>query len=165
MSLTSQGAPLVISKIESSMLPTSDGYIRPMFTLYVENKGTGKVINADKTEHACTSTGLSSRDYNMVFLSNVRLSNDDLVYTFNGYDPITGKERTLSSDHDTITCSPNPLILDNDGDDYVTCIVNDDIQWEMFSIEQAPYSATLSVQFDYGYTASTSTAVTIERLS
>jgi len=164
ISLTSQGAPLTITKIESHMIPTGTGYIRPMFTIYVQNKGNGKVINKEKIEHACTSTGLSSKDYNMVFLKEFMLSNDQLVYDFNGYDPTTGKEINPDGDGDTITCKPNPLILENNGKDYITCIVNEDIEWDMFSLEQAPYSTTLAMQFDYGYTLSQSEQITIKRL-
>jgi hypothetical protein len=164
ISLTSQGAPIAITKIESTMLPTGTGYIRPMFKIYLDNKGNGNVINKEKTEHACTSTGLGSKDYNLVFLKRFMLSNEDLVYDFNGLDATSYKEINANGDGDTITCSPNPITLDNDGKDYVTCIVNEDLEWDMFSLEQAPYSATISMQFDYGYTLSKSVPLTIEKI-
>jgi hypothetical protein len=164
ISLSGQGAPLVITRIESTMLPTGTGYIRPMFTIYVDNSGNGKIINKEKREHACTATGLTSRDYNMVFLKNFILSSEELSYTFNGYDPDTGKE-LQPVDDDTIQCSPNPLILEGDGEDYIRCIVNEDMaEQDMFSMNQAPYSTQLSVQFDYGYMLSKSQEMTIEKI-
>ncbi|MEK6867776.1 MAG: hypothetical protein AABX98_03045 [Nanoarchaeota archaeon] len=163
ISLSGQGAPLVITRIESTMLPTGTGYIRPMFTIYVDNSGNGKVINKEKIQHACTATGLESRDYNMVFLKSFMLSSEELSYTFNGYDTDTGKELN-PDDEDLIQCSPNPLILENDGEDYIRCIVTEDLEWDQFSMNQAPYSTQLSVQFDYGYTLSKSQEMTIEKI-
>ncbi len=165
VSLSGQGAPLAITLIESKMIPTGTGYIRPMFIIHVQNSGNGKVINKEKIEHACTATGLTSKDYNMVFLKSFILSSEDLMYDFNGYDPKTGKELNPGEDGDLITCTPNPLILKGD-DDKITCIVNEDAveEREMFSVDQAPYMTQLSMQFDYGYTLSQSTQVTIEKI-
>ncbi len=164
ISLTDQGAPLAITQIESHMIPTGTGYIRPMFTIYVANKGNGQVINKEKTEEACTASGLSSRDYNLIFLKQFVLSTEDIFYDFNGYDPSTGKELHPDADGDTITCQPNPLILKGNGEDVITCIVNEDRDWDQFSLDQAPYTTTISMQFDYGYTVSASTEVTIQKI-
>ncbi len=162
--LTDQGAPLAITKIESHMIPTGTGFIRPMFTIYVANNGNGQVINKEKKEEACTATGLTSRDYNMVFLNQFILSSEDILYDFNGYDFTTGKELNPDADRDTITCQPNPLILEGDGEDYITCMVNEDQELDMFSLAQAPYTTTISLQFNYGYMLSTSAEVTIQRI-
>ncbi len=164
ISLSGQGAPLAITSIESTMLPTGKGYIRPMFTIYIENSGNGKIINKNKKEEACTATGLTSRDYNMVFLKSVILSGEELSYDFNGYDPATGKELNPNSDNDLIQCSPNPLILKNDGNDYIRCIVAEDLEWDMFSMNQASYTTLLSLQFDYGYTLSKSKEMIIKKI-
>lgn len=165
ISLTDQGAPLAITQIESHMIPTGTGYLRQMFTIYVANNGNGQVINKEKTEDACTATGLSSRDYNMVFLKQFILSSEELLYDFNGYDYSTGKEINAGEDGDTITCQPNPLILEGNGEDYITCIVNEEeAESEMFSLDQAPYTTTISMQFDYGYTLSNSREVTIKKI-
>lgn len=164
ITLDSQGAPLAITQIESHMIPTGTGYLRPMFIISVENKGNGKVINKEKIEHACTATGLESRDYNMVFLKSFVLSSEELTYDFNGYDTKTGKELNPDADDDLITCSPNPLILKGDGTDAITCIVNEDLDWDLFSLSQAPYTTEISIQFDYGYTLSESKEVTIQKI-
>lgn len=165
VSLSSQGAPLAITKIESKMLPTGTGYIRPMFIIYVENSGNGRIINKEKIQQACTATGLESRDYSMIFLKEFMLSSQELKYDFNGYDPTTGKEINAGTDSDTITCSPNPLILKNDGNDYITCIVNSSYaEQDMFALNQAPYTATIAMQFDYGYTLSKSKEVIIQKI-
>ncbi len=165
VSLSGQGAPLAITSIESKMIPTGTGYIRPMFIIHVQNSGNGKVINKEKIEHACTATGLASKDYNMVFLKSFMLSSEDLFYDFNGYDPATGRELNPGDDGDLITCTPNPLTLKGN-DDKITCIVNEDAveDLDMFSIDQAPYMTQLSIQFDYGYTLSQSVPVTIEKI-
>ena len=165
VTLSGQGAPLAITTIESKMLPTGTGYIRPMFIIYVANSGNGRIINKDKFQQACTATGLESRDYNMVFLKEFVLSTEELKYDFNGYDTTRGKEIGAGEDGDTITCSPNPLILKNDGNDYITCIVNEDeAEQDMFSLNQAPYTTQISMQFDYGYTLSQSKEVTIQKI-
>ncbi len=164
INLGTQGAPLAITNIDYSMILTGTGYVRPFFKIYVENVGNGKIINKEKFEKACTATGLTSRDYNMVFLKKFVLSSDDILYTFNGYDPKTGKELNSETGRDSITCRPNPLILQNDGDDYITCILNEDITLDQFSLNQAPYTTQISLQFDYGYTLSESKSVTIEKI-
>jgi hypothetical protein len=165
ISLNSQGAPLAITEIETKMLPTGTGYIRPMFIIHVQNSGNGRIINKEKTQHACTATGIESKDYNMVFLKEFMLSSEQLKYDFNGYDINTGKELNPSADGDTISCSPNPLILKNDGNDYITCIVNEDAaEDDMLSLNQAPYATELSLLFEYGYTESQTKEVTIKRI-
>ncbi len=164
VTLSGQGAPLAITRIESKMLSTGTGYVKPMFIVYVQNSGNGRIINAEKTQQACTATGLESKDYNMVFLKEFVLSSEVLKYDFNGYDPSTGKEIN-TEDGDTITCSPNPLILKNDGNDYITCVVNSDYaEQDMFAITQAPYSTTIAMLFEYGYTLSQSKEVTIQKI-
>ena len=164
VSLSGQGAPLAITKIETKMLPTGTGYIKPMFRIYVENSGNGKIINKEKIEHACTATGLSNKDYNMVFLKSFMLSSEQFLYDFNGYDPATNRELNPGTDGDLISCTPNPLILKNDGNDYITCIVADGLEWDMFSMNQAPYMTTIALQFDYGYTLSKSQQMTIQKI-
>ncbi|MBI5072485.1 hypothetical protein HZA99_01570 [Candidatus Woesearchaeota archaeon] len=162
--LTDQGAPVAITEIKPTMLPTGDGYLRPMFQIYVSNVGNGNVINKDKTQQACTATGLNSKDYNMVFLKSFVLSSQDISYDFNGYDPKTGKELNPGTDGDFISCSPNPLILKDTGNDYITCVLNEGLTLDQFSLNQAPYMTQLSVQLDYGYTLSQSKTMTIQKI-
>ena len=162
--LSDQGAPLAITGIQPIMIPTGTGYLRPLFKIYISNSGNGKIINKDKKEQACTATGLTSKDYNMVFLKSFVLSSEDISYDFNGYDPKTGKELNPGIDGDLITCSPNPLILKGDGTNYFTCVLNDDLELDQFSLNQAPYTTQLSIQFDYGYELSQSKIVTIQKI-
>ncbi len=162
--LSSQGAPVAITSIEPIMIPTGTGYLRPMFKIYVSNVGNGNVINKDKIEQACTATGLNSKDYNMIFLKSFVLSNEDVSYDFNGYDPKTGRELNPGTDGDLISCSPNPLILKGDGTDYITCVLNDDLELDQFSLNLAPYMTQLSLQLDYGYTLSQSQTITIQKI-
>lgn len=163
-SLSPQGAPLAITQIQPSMLPTGTGYLRPLFKIYISNVGNGQIINKVKKEQACTATGLSSKDYNMVFLKAFVLSSQDISYDFNGYDPKTAKELNQGEDGDLISCSPNPIILKGDGNDYVTCVLNSGLELDQFSLNQAPYMTQLSIQLDYGYMLSESKTLTIQKI-
>lgn len=74
LSLTNQGAPVAITKVEVEMLPhENEGKIKPMFTIHVENKGNGEVIRPDEVaiENACSSKSLKIKenDLNVVYIN------------------------------------------------------------------------------------------------
>jgi len=67
-----QGAPVSITKIEVSMLPSIDEQgqesktIIPQFLLFIENKGQGTVISKDKVKDFCTQSATLHKDLNIV---------------------------------------------------------------------------------------------------
>ena len=54
--LSSQGAPVAVTKIEQSML-VHDDKIEPQFLIYIANKGNGQIIDKDKIDEACSEKG------------------------------------------------------------------------------------------------------------
>lgn len=73
LSLTDQGAPVAVTKVEVEMLPhENEGKVKPLFTIYVENKGVGEVIRADESaiSNACSSESLKigENDLNVVYI-------------------------------------------------------------------------------------------------
>lgn len=78
ISLSSQGAPVAITSIEETISPTEDGsVVIPKFTIYIQNKGKGEVIDSSKIDKVCSSEPLKSEDINIlgvgVYLSGIRL--------------------------------------------------------------------------------------------
>lgn len=53
VSLSSQGAPVAVKKIEVEMLPVAENNIRPQFIVTMRNAGDGTVIGQGKPENAC----------------------------------------------------------------------------------------------------------------
>ena len=158
-----QGSPVIIEKIESTMRKETVDYIRPTFNIYVRNAGKGKAINKNKVEEACSSMGLEKRDYNAIFLDNFIISNAAYVYSFNGYDPATGKEKEKSNDGDTIECYPNPLILRKGEQNYFRCTLKKNIFADAFRTDQASYATPIQIDLSYGYQFSETKTVEIEK--
>src|SRR3989338_10816840 len=74
-----QGAPVVITKVESQMLP-SNGQIRPNLIIYIENKGKGEVAKPSIAEKVCSSGNLDVGDLNLLSV-NAFLSDKELQCT------------------------------------------------------------------------------------
>ncbi|MBS3098213.1 hypothetical protein J4209_05455 [Candidatus Woesearchaeota archaeon] len=140
ISLTSQGAPVAITKIETEMLPHQDvAKIRPHFVIYVRNKGNGEVIDRGYVAEACSSAKISKDKYNVVaitaFLSNKQLDCDVTESDMIGYLKLKDKE-------DTIRCVLEEGIEEREG----------------------TYSTPLNIELDYGYTVSIAKDIEIKKI-
>ncbi len=133
ITLTPQGAPVAITKIESEMLPAEDdNLIKPAFKIQIKNVGNGEVIDKDKISDVCSSEPLEHKELNIVDVK-VMLSNEELE------------------------CKPEPLKLKYDGDE-IRCIFEKGIPKEM-----ATYTSPLTIELNYGYTYSISKKVIIKK--
>jgi hypothetical protein len=152
ITLSSQGAPVAITKVETRILPKNDD-VEVQFIIHVENKGNGDVISRYKLKEACSASKLRNEDWNEVILSEFGFSNNQYFYKYNQ------DEGTKN----TITCRPNPLRL-VDGKDTIKCTVdnsklNDDLK---ISKSTPSYISQAYMRFDYGYTKSNTQNIIIE---
>lgn len=133
ITLTPQGAPVAITKIESDMLPAEDdNLIKPAFKIHIKNVGNGEVIDKSKISDVCSSEPLEHRELNIVDIK-VMLSNEKLE------------------------CKPEPLKLKSNEDE-VRCILEKGVPKD-----RATYTSPLTIELDYGYTYSLSKKVTIKK--
>lgn len=133
ITLTPQGAPVSITKIESEMLPAEDdNLIKPAFKIHIRNVGNGEVIDKGKISDVCSSDPLGYKELNIVDIK-VMLSNEELE------------------------CKPVPLKLKHDGD-VVRCILKKGIPKN-----RATYTTPLTIELNYGYTYSISKEVVIKK--
>jgi hypothetical protein len=154
-----QGAPVAITRLESETLTGNMDEVRPQFKIYVDNQGNGKPINRYKIENVCGQAGVYGRDFNMVFLTEFRLSGESMKYDFNGFDLSTYKELDQElGGADNIRCRPNPLIIDQDNpeNNHFTCIV------DSMPLEESSYTTQMYVKLDYGYSESIATSTRVE---
>ena len=136
-----QGAPVVITKIESRMLPHEDeSKVRPSFMIYIKNKGNGQVIKRDMIENVCTSITLDHEAFNTIY-ANAKLSNQ------------------------LLDCSPKEIqesgtnegyIRLKDKEDFIRCTLTEGIKKN-----KGTYSTPLTIELDYGYTLSATKEVKI----
>ncbi|RLE37632.1 hypothetical protein DRJ17_06135 [Candidatus Woesearchaeota archaeon] len=133
ITLTPQGAPVAITKIESEMLPAEDdNLIKPAFKIYIKNVGNGEVIDKGKISDICSSEPLEHKELNIVDIK-VMLSNEELE------------------------CKPKPLKLKDDGDE-VRCILEKGVPKD-----RATYTTPLTIELNYGYTYSISKKIMIKK--
>ncbi|MBU3941992.1 MAG: hypothetical protein KKF74_03700 [Nanoarchaeota archaeon] len=133
ITLTPQGAPVAITKIESEMLPAEDdNLIKPAFKIQIKNVGNGEVIDKDKISDICSSEPVDYKELNIVDIK-VMLSNEELE------------------------CKPEPLKL-KDNEDEVRCILEKGI-----SKDKATYTSPLTIELNYGYTYSISKKIIIKK--
>jgi len=133
ITLTPQGAPVAITKIESEMLPAEDdNLIKPAFKIQIKNVGNGEVIDKGKISDICSSEPVDYKELNTVDIK-VMLSNEELE------------------------CKPTPLKLKSNEDE-VRCILEKGIPKD-----RATYTSPLTIELDYGYTYSISTKVVIRK--
>jgi len=147
ISLSDQGAPLAIIRIETKILPQNEA-AAPQFIIHISNKGKGKVVNVDKVKHACSAAKLDVKDWNRVVLSEFRFSNEKYKYVYGAED-------------NNIECTPNPLRL-IDGEDFIRCTFKQDT--EKIPKETPAYTTQGYMKFDYGYVQSVSKNVVIEKV-
>ncbi len=146
ISLTDQGAPIAITKIQTNMLPDDD-VTAPQFIISVENKGKGEVISRDKLRQACSASKLESGDWNRVTVSEFGFSNDKYYYKY-------------GDENSNIECTPNPVRLIK-GAGTVRCTLKSD----KISRDTPAYTTSAHVKLDYGYTQSVTKNVVIEKIN
>lgn len=134
-----QGAPVAVTKIETTMFYHSqENQIEPRFTIYIENKGNGNVINKYKIEEICSSTATEEGDYNLI---------DITAELFERTTPIK------------LNCKPeNPIKL-KEKQRKVVCTYTEGI-----NTDSGTYTTPLHINIDYGYTTTISKDITIKKL-
>src|SRR3989344_1316217 len=140
VSLTDQGAPIAVTKIQTKMLPQDFGVV-PQFIISIENKGSGLVFQPGKAEDACSSEKL---DYTSLNKVNVQ------AYLQRG------------GDTQLLQCSPSEgseaaIATLKDGSATVRCVLEEGI-----SEQEGTFSTPLSIEIQYGYTTTISKRVTIK---
>jgi hypothetical protein len=146
-----QGAPIMINRIETKMLPVNADKVKPQFVIYIKNVGTGNVISANKVKEACSARGVTRTDWNSVELSTMRIN-----YKNYKYDYIEGKE---SSDNQ-FECKKQPIKLyTNEGQ--IVCTLKDDNN--AISKTEPAFKTQIYVRLRYGYMFSKSKDVVIEK--
>jgi len=133
VTMDSQGAPLVITKVEPKITPVAPGKFSLDVKIYLQNKGKGQIYKKGESDIACSGPG--SPHWNTIDNVELRLGADESSNQFDCNLPIvlTGK------------------------DDFFECSYNQELK------EEQPYSTTLFVGIDYGYTHSISAQTKIFR--
>jgi hypothetical protein len=71
ISSSGQGAPIVITKIDMSVINERDGRIVPIFDIHIENKGNGEVVAAEDASQLCSGVPLRPETFNKVSIYGV----------------------------------------------------------------------------------------------
>ncbi len=133
ISLSSQGGPVAITRIEPTMNPSEDGTrIAPYFRITVKNSGSGAVVSSDSAL-SCSSSSLYRDDVNEIKIKA----------------NLFGKP---------LRCSPQEFKLDKNTGYTVTCELPSGVD-----SNQDTYMSMLIVELDYGYTFTISKNVKIKR--
>lgn len=133
ISLSTQGAPVAVTKIEPKMLPAeNDDYIRPQFIISVKNVNNGDIIRKEKVDDACSSSSIGIDDLNVIKVK-AELSGQRLE------------------------CSPSPLKLKNDKDS-IRCVLEEGIPKD-----RGTYTSPLQIELEYGYMNSISKTFLIKK--
>jgi hypothetical protein len=144
LDLSDQGAPVAITRIDVENQPVTSGgesvAVRPVFTIYVQNKGTGSVLSpvvgSANLDRVCSFQDITRQDFNTVNI-----------------------EAVLSAST-SLTCTPNPIKLIND-EGISRCEVND----EDLIIGSHNYETPLNVKLSYVYQSAISKKIDIKRLN
>lgn len=149
ITLTSQGAPIAVTKIEQGIITKAiegKDYVFPQFLIYIQNKGNGQVINQTKVKEACSASGIKKEDLNR--LNMEAMLNDKPLF-----------------------CEIKPLRL-IDEEDYVRCGMYDKDKTEQENVAEGngydksmvnSFFTPIKIVLDYGYTFTISKQVTIEK--
>ncbi|MBN1385971.1 hypothetical protein JW968_03260 [Candidatus Woesearchaeota archaeon] len=133
-SSSGQGGPVAVTNIEQKTRE-SDGTIRPMFIITVENKGDGLVMNQALVEKTCGSDPIMDIDWNLI--------------------QIEAKLGAVS-----LQCDPGHIDL-KEKKDRIRCIYP---EYSNIERTQGNYMTNLNIKLNYGYTTSKSKTVTIEKI-
>ena len=133
ITLTTQGAPVAITKIESEMLSSEDGnVVKPSFKIYIKNVGDGIVFAKEKVNDACSSAPLKYEELNAVEIK-VMMSGEELQ------------------------CREKILKLKGNKDN-ARCTLESGI-----STEKSVYTTPLTIELNYGYSTSISKDILIKK--
>jgi len=130
-----QGGPLAITRIEYDI--TGGEYIKPSFKIYIRNLGSGNIIKYDKKEEACSSSGITEKDFDIIELEDVKLSSYSLK---NG----------------EIKCSPDTIKLRN-GEAMLRCYLD----VNKIQKNSPSFTTSLKIHLKYGYTQTESVLMKI----
>ncbi len=75
-----QGAPVTITQVTPRMIP-SQGGVTPSFEIVVENHGSGRIVNQNVYEDACSGKGIGMENYGVIDISGIYLGNEVLSCT------------------------------------------------------------------------------------
>ncbi|MBN2459394.1 hypothetical protein JXB28_03860 [Candidatus Woesearchaeota archaeon] len=140
LSFSDQGAPVAITLVEVENHPVGNNMVRPVFTIHLQNKGSGTVLtpydNPAEMDRVCSFHDLYREDFNTVRV-----------------DAILSNDRWLE-------CTPNPIRLYNN-EGFTRCQVTDEGLIMGYQNYQTPLTITLS----YIYLTSISKRIDIKRLN
>ena len=144
ITLSSQGAPVAVTKIESEMI-LDEGKIKPRFIITVKNLGNGEVIKHDKVEDACYSKPINYAEWNNIrikaHLSKVE-DEDKLDCDLIKEGKTDDGTLNLRKKEDTIRCSYE----------------------KGFDEIRGTFSTPIYIVLDYGYTNTISKNVKIKKI-
>ncbi|MBW2988893.1 hypothetical protein KY358_01095, partial [Candidatus Woesearchaeota archaeon] len=145
--LSSQGAPVAVTEIESDMLPGDDdpSVVRPRFTITVRNLGDGEVIRERSVEAACSSSKLGIDDWNYI--------------TVKAYISGISPENKLDCDLVKEGKDDDGLLLLKGKQDIIRCSYE-----KGFDETKGAFASPLHIVLDYGYTETISREVKIKKI-
>ncbi len=137
LTLSSQGAPVAVTKIESDMLPDKDNpsIIKPRFEITIKDLGNGRVIGKEYVEAECSSGPV---EYNLINVKAYISTMDEN----NKLDCDNEGSLTLKRKEGSLVC----------------------VYEEGFNEDKGTYSSPLYIIMDYGYADSISRDVKIKNI-
>ena len=146
ITLSSQGAPVAVTKIEGEMIPSKDdpSIIKPKFVITVKNIGNGEVIKENKVEDACSSKAITYEEW-----SNINIK---------AYISTIEEENKL--DCDVINEGTDGTIILKKKEDAIRCSYE-----KGFNEEKGVFSSPLYIILDYGYTNTMSREVRVKKIA
>jgi hypothetical protein len=135
-----QGSPVVVTIVEQDISEETN-YVRPMFDIYIENKGKGDVTAPGSQGLICSSSPINEEKkdiYNMIDLKEVEFSN-------------------LKKSSGQIKCTPQLMKLENNKAT-ARCTVNSGL----ISKNNPSYQTALKITLKYSYTETQTVYVDIK---
>ena len=142
-----QGAPIVITEVETKMLPHTKDKIIPQFTITFEDRGNGQAIKEESVSKACSGESIGREEWNQLTLTRIEFMNGEFFFDIE------------SPDRSTIECFPFPFKL-KDERDTVRCTVKNQYA---IPAEMPAFTTPLYVRVDYGYTQTKSEKITVRQ--
>lgn len=138
ISLTNQGAPMAVTKVEVSMLTRGKNQVTPTFIIHVANVGNGRPFNSNLTQLACGGTLSEEQKSNLWDIVDINATLGNIInpHQFN--------------------CAPLPFRLESNMD-YVRCVYDGTIT------ATDAYTTPLNIALNYGYTQTISTSIEIDK--
>lgn len=130
----SQGAPVAITQVDSIMIPEDDK-VRPVFAVYVQHVGTGRIVTEEGADVACTAA--EDVGQKLLSLADVTVK-------------LQGRE---------LACSPDPVAIEIGQEAMFVC--EDD---KLYGLAEGTFSTVLEVELSYGYFNTLVLPITITRL-